>query len=48
VATINGTGNDLANVLTGNGAVDILTGAGGNDRLDCKVGLTAWRADWWG
>ncbi len=30
---INGTGNDLDNVLTGNGAANILTGGAGNDRL---------------
>lgn len=31
---INGTGNDLANVLTGNGANNRLAGGAGDDRLD--------------
>ncbi|MEO6745638.1 MAG: calcium-binding protein [Caldimonas sp.] len=33
-AKINGTGNDLGNVLVGNSAVNVLTSYGGNDRLD--------------
>lgn len=33
-AAINGTGNDLDNVLIGNNAANVLTGNGGNDRLD--------------
>jgi Ca2+-binding RTX toxin-like protein len=35
---INGTGNELDNVLTGNSAVNTLTGGAGNDRLDGKAG----------
>ena len=31
MATINGTGNELGNVLTGNGAANILTGGAGDD-----------------
>ncbi|NJD07806.1 MAG: hypothetical protein FIA97_15120 [Methylococcaceae bacterium] len=37
-AAINGTGNELANVLTGNGAINTLIGGAGNDRLDGKAG----------
>ncbi len=33
VATIDGTGNSLDNILTGNGGVNTLTGSGGNDTL---------------
>ncbi len=33
-AAINGTGNDLANVLTGNSAINVLSGGLGNDYLD--------------
>jgi len=35
---INGTGNDLANVLTGNTAANILVGGGGNDTLNGGAG----------
>lgn len=35
---INGTGNELNNVLIGNGAINQLTGGLGNDTLDGKVG----------
>lgn len=47
---INGTGNDVANVLTGNSAANVLTGGagndtliggGGNDRLDGGLGTDA-------
>jgi len=37
-AAINGTGNDLANVLTGNSAANSLVGAGGSDTLDGGAG----------
>ena len=37
-AAINGTGNDLANILTGNGAANSLTGAAGDDQLDGGAG----------
>lgn len=37
-AAINGTGNDLDNILIGNDANNILTGGIGNDRLDGKAG----------
>jgi len=37
-ATINGTGNDLANIITGNAAVNLLSGGGGNDTLDGAAG----------
>ncbi len=37
-ATIDGTGNDLANRLNGNSAANQLNGGGGNDRLDGKAG----------
>ncbi|MDX2211883.1 MAG: DUF3616 domain-containing protein [Oculatellaceae cyanobacterium bins.114] len=37
-AAINGTGNDLANVLTGNSASNTLSGLGGNDTLDGQTG----------
>lgn len=33
VNAVNGTGNDLVNVLTGNSAADVLTGNAGDDRL---------------
>ncbi|MBD2464131.1 ExeM/NucH family extracellular endonuclease [Oscillatoria sp. FACHB-1407] len=36
--SINGTGNDLANVITGNNANNILTGLGDNDTLDGQGG----------
>ncbi len=35
---INGTGNDLANVLTGNAAANVLTGGAGDDRLTGGLG----------
>ena len=35
---INGTGNELDNVLTGNSATNILTGGTGNDTLDGRAG----------
>lgn len=37
-SAINGTGNDLDNVLIGNGGKNRLTGGAGNDRLDGKGG----------
>ena len=37
-AAINGTGNDLGNVLIGNGASNRLIGNGGNDILDGRGG----------
>ncbi|WP_095085351.1 beta strand repeat-containing protein [Mesorhizobium sophorae] len=37
-ASINATGNSLANALTGNSGVNTLTGLGGNDTLDGKEG----------
>ncbi|WP_457153291.1 calcium-binding protein [Mesorhizobium sp. P5_C1] len=37
-ASINGTGNSIANVITGNSGVNILIGLGGNDTLDGKEG----------
>lgn len=37
-AAINGTGNDLDNVLTGNGAGNVLRGKAGNDVLDGALG----------
>ncbi len=33
-AALDGTGNELANVITGNSAANTLTGGGGNDRLN--------------
>ena len=36
--TINGTGNDLANVITGNNAANQLNGGAGNDTLDGGLG----------
>lgn len=42
---INGTGNELANVITGNGAANQLNGQAGNDTLDGGAGndtLTGW------
>ena len=38
-AAINGTGNDLNNVLTGNAAANVLTGGAGNDSLDGAAGI---------
>lgn len=35
---VNGTGNELDNVLTGNSGINILTGGAGNDTLDGKGG----------
>ncbi len=43
--TINGTGNDLNNVITGNGAANQLNGQAGNDTLNGGAGndtLTGW------
>ena len=37
-AAINGTGNDLANVITGNAAANLLTGNAGNDTLHGGTG----------
>jgi beta-glucanase (GH16 family) len=37
-AAIDGTGNELANVLRGNGAANTLSGLAGNDTLDGKAG----------
>lgn len=37
-SAVNGTGNELDNVLTGNSGVNILTGGAGNDTLDGKAG----------
>jgi Ca2+-binding RTX toxin-like protein len=37
-AAIDGTGNELANVITGNALANTLTGNGGNDTLDGAVG----------
>ncbi|MFB9979157.1 beta strand repeat-containing protein [Mesorhizobium kowhaii] len=37
-ASINGTGNSIANVITGNSGVNILIGLGGDDTLDGKEG----------
>ncbi len=36
---INGTGNDLANILIGNSAANELSGGGDNDKLDGKAGI---------
>ena len=38
VDAINGTGNELANVLTGNAGANTLTGGAGNDTLDGGAG----------
>jgi Ca2+-binding RTX toxin-like protein len=38
-AAVNGTGNDLANVITGNSANNILTGGLGNDTLNGGAGI---------
>ena len=38
VDAINGTGNELANVLTGNTGANTLTGGAGNDTLDGGAG----------
>ncbi|ARU88632.1 calcium-binding protein [Pseudomonas sp. M30-35] len=38
-AAINGTGNELDNVLVGNSGANILIGGAGSDRLDGKVGV---------
>jgi Ca2+-binding RTX toxin-like protein len=38
-AAINGTGNELNNVLTGNAAANVLTGGLGNDTLDGGAGI---------
>ena len=38
-AAINGTGNDLNNVLTGNAAANVLTGGLGNDTLNGGAGI---------
>ncbi|WP_085316048.1 Ig-like domain-containing protein [Derxia lacustris] len=38
-AAINGTGNDLANMLSGNSAANELVGAGGNDSLNGGAGV---------
>jgi Ca2+-binding RTX toxin-like protein len=35
---INGTGNELGNILTGNSTVNTLTGGAGNDTIDGKAG----------
>jgi len=37
-ASINATGNSLANAMNGNSGVNMLTGLGGNDTLDGKAG----------
>ncbi len=37
-ANLNGTGNNLNNILTGNSGNNILTGLAGNDSLDGKAG----------
>ncbi|MFD1983074.1 beta strand repeat-containing protein [Mesorhizobium newzealandense] len=37
-ASINGTGNSIANIITGNSGVNILIGLGGNDTLDGNTG----------
>ncbi|MDP3480644.1 MAG: calcium-binding protein [Desulfoprunum sp.] len=42
-AALNGTGNELDNVLTGNSGVNTLTGGAGNDRLDGKAGVDTMR-----
>ncbi len=45
ITGINGTGNELANVITGNGAANQLNGQAGNDTLDGGAGndaLTGW------
>ena len=34
IQNINGTGNDLANVITGNAGANVLNGMGGNDTID--------------
>ena len=39
--SLNGTGNDGANIITGNSGVNLLTGAGGNDTLDGGAGQDA-------
>jgi Ca2+-binding RTX toxin-like protein len=38
-SAINGTGNELDNVLTGNSGTNTLIGGSGNDRLDGKAGV---------
>lgn len=38
-ATVNGTGNSLANILTGNGGANTLTGGDGNDTLYGAAGV---------
>jgi len=38
IQNINGTGNNLANVITGNAGANILTGGGGNDIIDGGAG----------
>ena len=38
IQDINGTGNNLANVITGNAGANILTGGGGNDIIDGGAG----------
>jgi len=38
-ATVNGSGNDLANTLTGNSAANVLTGGLGNDTLNGGAGV---------
>ncbi len=35
---VNGTGNDLANIINGNSGINVLTGLGGNDTLNGGVG----------
>ncbi len=35
---IDGTGNDLTNVIVGNGGANVINGLGGNDRIDGQVG----------
>ena len=42
---IDGTGNDLNNVLTGNSAANILRGGEGNDTLNGVAGADS--LDWW-
>lgn len=38
-AAVDGTGNDLDNVITGNGAANVLRGGAGNDVLDGAAGI---------
>ncbi len=45
IATINGTGNGLANVLTGNDGINVLDGAGGADTMAGGLGNDSYVVD---